>query len=523
MTDAFEVVPYSIGSLKDILARKAGTPAHVIDAKLHSHYFRDYFAELDARTIVVENDYVDHDFLEDFASYYVRCFGNYRRTCTRLHFFNATFGKRQLNALLRGSRSRGRLDQGKLQDAYLGFIIVKPLPQTIIGRTCLKTYDDHGGLRQFPVVRRYDANLFGIPLWVDTLAFQEQDRVVAACATSALWTIFQGTGMQFQHPIPSPAEITRVANTDVPLETRTFPSQGLTIPQMAHAIATVGLEPFLVQVRDDYVLKGTLYAYLRGSIPVLMGIDLYGISGPAPQFEARHAVAVTGFRLGPPVVKKHQKVAFLLKASGLDRIYVHDDQVGPFARMAFDKSFRDKAGVERASISTSLPLSGGGAMRAAPDIIMVPLYKMIRIPFGVVHDTVVSFNGFIERLRSNTRIPLGLMQQLEWDIYLTTINDFKEEIRATSELAGDLRRDVLLQRMPRFLWRATATSTGAKVLDLIFDTTDIEQGAFFVRAVEYDAATSVFLREVCRTPGLDIVFGTDLAWKILEWFKAQSA
>ncbi len=75
-------------------------------------------------------------------------------------------------------RAGGSLRQKDLQDGYLGFIVVKPLPRTIIGRTCLKTYDSKGGTRHFPIVRRYPVHLFGIPLRVETLAFQEQDQAV---------------------------------------------------------------------------------------------------------------------------------------------------------------------------------------------------------------------------------------------------------------------------------------------------------------------------------------------------------
>jgi hypothetical protein len=53
-----------------------------VERKLHAEYFREYFAEIEARTIVVEQEYVDHDFLEDFAAYYARCFASYSRYCT---------------------------------------------------------------------------------------------------------------------------------------------------------------------------------------------------------------------------------------------------------------------------------------------------------------------------------------------------------------------------------------------------------------------------------------------------------
>ena len=57
-------------------------------------------------------------------------------------------------------------------------------------------------------------------LRVKSLSFQEQDHEVAACATSALWSIFHGTGKMFQHPILSPVEITKVAFEIMPLDTR---------------------------------------------------------------------------------------------------------------------------------------------------------------------------------------------------------------------------------------------------------------------------------------------------------------
>jgi len=81
---------------------------------------------------------------------------------------------------------QGRLGK-QLDSNYLGFMVLKPLPQTIVGRTCFKTYPDDGNRRHFPTLHKYSSNLFGLPLTVNSLAYQEQDKVVAACATSALW------------------------------------------------------------------------------------------------------------------------------------------------------------------------------------------------------------------------------------------------------------------------------------------------------------------------------------------------
>jgi len=127
---------------------------------------------------VVENDYIDHDFLEDFAAYYVRCFSTYSKVCARLHFFNIEFTQGDFEEYLKSSADV-KISPDSLQKGYLGFVVIKPLPQTVIGRTCLKTYPPEDR-RYFPIARSYNANLFGTELTIRSLAFQEQDKVVAA-------------------------------------------------------------------------------------------------------------------------------------------------------------------------------------------------------------------------------------------------------------------------------------------------------------------------------------------------------
>src|SRR5205823_6150928 len=101
---------------------------------------------------------------------------------------------------------------------------------------------------------------------------QEQDAVAGACATSALWTILQGTGKTFQHSIPSPAEISNLAERHLPREARRAPSRGLTDDQALTVIRSVDLEPLQLNVRDRFTFQSSTYAYLRGNIPLYLGI-----------------------------------------------------------------------------------------------------------------------------------------------------------------------------------------------------------------------------------------------------------
>jgi hypothetical protein len=149
-----------------------------------------------------------------------------------LHFFRRDLTEEAFLELLRNPG---------LQSDYLGFVI---------GRCILRTYDDDGGARrQFPVNRRYTVNLFGFNRHIDGLAYQEQDTVLAACATVALWSAFHETGELFGTAIPTPAVITRAATQAIHSVHygRPIPQHGLRVEEMCAAIRHNGLEPEAIQ------------------------------------------------------------------------------------------------------------------------------------------------------------------------------------------------------------------------------------------------------------------------------------
>jgi hypothetical protein len=528
----FDVYPYHIDKLKWLLAREAKTDLAIVEDKVHCIYFEEYFETLGAKTIVAERNYVDHDFLDDFTGYYVRCFKSYRRWCTRLHFFRVDLGEDAFEAILKNpARANGRK---WVRENYLGFVVVKPLPKTIIGRTCLKTFP-HEGRRHYPITRGYVANLFGWNLEVCSLAFQEQDKVVAACATSALWSVLQGTGKLFHHHIPSPVEITKLATeflAPVPPETRNLPSCGLSIGQMARAIEKHGLEPFYINPENAQVLKNTVYAYLRGRIPILMVAVLldYCDGEPVRPRRGTHAVAVTGYSLGnrePIPLRKaddESDLGFLSKASRIDKLYVHDDQVGPFVRMGFHSMDLDLempgdlSERWRYFLSTSwrCGYEKTGNVRAMPLALMVPLYHMIRIPYDTIQEVVVVLDRIIEGIREAQMTSFA--KRLEWDIHLTSLNDFKTDMRRTKSLKWQARREVLVKELPWFMWRAMAYSEDRLILDLLFDATDIEQGSLLSYAIGHQGNLFEILKFMAQHPETVKKHKTKPEWKVLEWF-----
>lgn len=464
----FTICEFSMEALIAMMSESSEASAEAVSAKTHLHYLREYFLGIGARTILAEKNYIDHDYLEDYSGYYVRCFHRYRRRCTRIHFFRSSFTEEQFHQAVE-SRSIGSLiepQESSTYSSYLGFIVVRPLPRFVIGRTCLVPYEDEPQRRTFPTRHNYAVNIYGHDLELPTVAFQEQDTVTAACATSALWSAFQVTGRRFQHQLPSPVQITRSATDHSPLRSRPFPNtDGLTLEQMALAIRNVGLEPFLIAPTTPFFLKSACHAYLKAGIPILLVHELTQQKGSGRERIGFHAVAVTGVSL-PPAPEGTVFGPHSFTCDRINKIYVHDDQVGPYARMEFKESGGDWW------LDTFWGNGAASDVRAIPRGVLVPLYNKIRIPAKLIYQEVVNLATILTAMG---------VTDLDWDVYLTSNNDLKRSIIGGGRTAASHPHDILLQDLPRFMWRVRGARNDTVVFDLLFDATDIDSGQYILR------------------------------------------
>lgn len=484
-----------------------------------------YLARLDVTRIVVEPEYVDKDFLEDFAAYHVRSFHNYARLCTRLHFFAGDVDAARIRATMLDPKSAEALNED-----YRGFVVVRPLPDTIIGRTCLRTYPQKRGVtRVYPTLYTQPVNLFGIALDVETVAFQEQDRDVAACATSALWSVLQKTGRLFQHAIPSPVQITGTAAATGGYDERMLPAiAGLTIRQIADTLRFVGLEPHLLplevhaeetalhfegvkaadaaardakrrreQAQDEIArsrmkLLMATSAYLSAGIPCMLLVRVIETCDGELDRVANHAVALTGYRIGGGDAQDYGATGLRFRASRIDRLFVHDDHVGPFAAMDLKP-----AGV----LEIAWPNGRGTTpLRARSHTLVVPLNHKIRIPFSAILELAVAIAG----LAASRRIA-GIYEEMggrpfEWDIALSPLNDLRGTI-ATGPLAEDRRVELLTTPMPRYAWRIAAVDGERRLVEILLDATDLVQGEMLIDVLVNDQAAGQMLGAVFATAG----------------------
>lgn len=355
------------------------------------------------RSMAIEDDYVDRDYMEDHSVFYSRCFKKYSNRCRRVHFFTLTPGelRRSRRRILdfAGRRASSRFDQACIrlsERSYLGFCVVKPLSGCPVGRTVLRCYgpdSKKGHRREFGPTRTYVSHAGGLSLTVRGLAFQQQDTGVSACATTALWSSLQNQSKFEEVAAATPAQITLLASRYALPFGRSMPSEGLSLDQMSMAVQALGLAPNLIRLDKLNDAREILTSAVRsGFAPVLI----------LSRGTLRHAVTVTGMALK---TSRHRPLhlGFISEDSAdLLALYVHDDRNGPYVR-------GDLSEIPVPEVSGAPPVSRPTLRlqlrHKSPHTVdpwrlthaLVPMHPKIRLPLSVLNALGVGICGKLRK------------------------------------------------------------------------------------------------------------------------------
>lgn len=510
LSSPFLHLTFSQENLFDALSNSYCTPKEASSSEQVNYLYR-YLEHLEAKVIIVENGYIDGDYLDDYSSYYSRCFSNYSRQCKRLHFFSHVFEDKDFFQII--TNQANEEEKRKFRDKYLGFVVARPLPEAIIGRTILKTYEPEGGRRNYPCTKKYEANLFGTKLIIKSLPYQEQDKVLAACATVSLWSCFHKTSELFGTPCPRPASITRVAN-QVVRPPRPFPSSGLSVEQICHSIRSLELEPEVINASESFPLVSLLYGYLRMELPVILIVDI--------ENTGLHAITITGYSINKERMIEQETPSPLdsIPMIGLriNEFYAHDDQIGPFSRLWVKPSApnpRRKSRTYPVTFEGSWKNSQKGKnLTIYPEFVIVPLYHKIRLTFMDVTKWLYRFTPILEM----TTIDI---KNLEWDIHLITNNCYKENIKNSSSYSEEKLKILLTQQNPRFFWRASLSLEGKEILELLVDATDMNRSFSIFQLEVFDSEFRGEVNKLLNIPELGDIWPQILTEPFLKFLKKK--
>jgi hypothetical protein len=498
----FLVCEFGKLAISNLVKQAFGSEFPEIFSKRQVDYVYRYLNDLGAKSIVLESEYIDRDYLDDFAKYYVRRFNGNGHKCARLHFFAKEITHEEIIRLLMNCEAK---EHDELRNSYLGYMVIKPLPKTFIGRMCLRVYEQL--LSEQLLLRDYEVNFFGLKLSVKSVAFQEQDKVVSACATTAIWSALHAANWFPQELVPSCSKITTDAVNFISDSNNNFPNAQLTNKQMLRAIDVSGqryYEHKLTDIPQEFALS-IMENYLRSKIPLILGGDVYKLqstelsSSDEKEYTSLggHAITVTGFRFN----------------SGAIDFFVHDDRLGPFVRtrVVATSDYVKKSKDEKCSewsLAIQEKSDDGHWLDAkeviVPDSIIAICPKKVRLPLPLclrtcnkiieMYENVIGevekYSDYFER-EDNV---IAKSSAVSYEINLTTVSDLKQAIMkspvtklsiesknalAMSDFFTDmesLKLEILTKNMAKHQWSAQFYLEKEPAFIIFFDATEIAQG-----------------------------------------------
>lgn len=457
------VCQFSKSTVSNLVKECFGSDFPDIFKKPQITYLYHYLQDLGARSVLLEREYVDKDYLEDFSRYYVKCFNNGGYRCARLHFFSQELDHTQLEDVLKLGEKASAYNS--FQGSYLGFIVIKPLPKTFIGKTCLKAYPElvPGSPNTKCLHRTYRINLFGIDLEVESLAFQEQDKVVSACATTAIWTALHACRWKNEKQIPACSQITTNAINFIDGSNNSFPNKELTNKQILRAL---DFEDFKyhnesIEETTGSQLFETIRCHIDSDIPVIIGGQIYTTEGHL----GGHAVTILGYK----------------EENDVFSCYAHDDRFGPFAKARIIE--------QDGCCQLTLQKKNDNGEWLAPheflrvSSLIIPTHKKVRIPYTFPQRTCNLIIKIYEKWLISKKNE-DASGSFTFALQLYQISDIKKIILGATcdETYGDLqvfqknRAHFLTKSYARFQWVATFHFQGEVAFRVLFDATDIPQG-----------------------------------------------
>lgn len=474
--------------------------------------------------IVEESDYVDDDHMAALARFYRFRNLETKSRCRRLHLLSAETSP---NAPL----TLDKLDGYR----YLGYIVLRPFPHANFGRSLLspRWLEPKASIG---CVATYRAHLAGKRFDFEAVPWIQQDQMVSACASAALFVCSQHLAhfLDRGQRLFSTAEITDLATTASLATGRAMPSGGLNTDQMAYAFREMGYDPQLYLETESISLfraNDLIHTYVSSGIPVVLSL-----LHPATGFG--HAITVVGHRQRPIESSFENPVAFEVKPdhpqsglltgqysleSGICKSFVvQDDASGPFRTLElFDPSATvfspllqkwmngsedpdtnpEKSRVDLfqeyfASYGCGCLLNGDDGNPGDVDLyfllsLMVPLPPKVTLDAKALHDKTTELLGnFASVLDEEERT------KIHRRTFLVESNRFKAHCRENFRDAHEVSNWIALHPMPKWIWVVEFSTIDLRSSGKIFGMAVIDAGGIASAHLQEDLVVLLAPRQI---------------------------
>ena len=188
----------------------------------------------DDLTVVVEYEYVDSIYRDEYYNFYATKFYEYRRNGIRLSFVEG--------GILTEGESLDYSKRNELVRGYLGFIVLRPL-QACVGRNVISCRAKKEAYADISICKvKVESTVAGIKVLAEGFPHSSQDSEMMTCAETSLWSVLEYYGNKYSHykPILSSEIVDTLKTTAIQ---RQLPSNGLTFNQVTRCLRNFGFSP----------------------------------------------------------------------------------------------------------------------------------------------------------------------------------------------------------------------------------------------------------------------------------------
>ena len=371
-------------------------------------YLAEFLNELRPELkMVIETDYVDKVYRDSYYAYFSTKLKNYGRNCIRISFFDNVFNTKEEFL---------RLTNQKVQDAYRGFLVVRPLAKCI-GRNAIDIRAKKHPVSDCNIRHAYIASTcMGIKLKVKAFPHASQDEEYMTCAETTVWSMMEYYGNKY--PIHNPVLPTDILNSVKPSSyKRQVPSTGLRLEQISLALQQQGFGCMIYERRNPR-FKELFTCYLESGLP--MAVVVSGTWG-------KHAIVCIGRppvdRTGMVTPSKAITRSYIFWNQNEDTFVFNDDNEPCYQIRKFDS-----------------PTPYFGVSQISHFI--VPLHKKIYLP---AEQAIDKSNFFVEK---DFKAPEGSYIRT----FLTSSRTYRQYVKDNPDFSFDIKEAYLTVNLPKFIW-----------------------------------------------------------------------
>lgn len=407
--------------------------------------------------VVIETDYVDKVYRDSFYHYFVTKLNPPKRECIKISFFDREIRTNSFFKLEQVDRLRG---------SYLGFMVIRPLPDSPVGRSVISPRalkEERMGIR----VRKaeIDSTVMGLKMSVCGFPHSSQDGETMSCAETTLWALLEYFGNQY--PEYKPVLLSHILKVlENQSHVRQTPSRGLYSRDISYALKSLGFG-VVSYSRESYdggaEFKRLFSTYVESGIPIIALID-----GAKSKF--RHAalcigrVDITGdmvlnmqplYDFSQDIAGKRENV--IRWNDHIADFVLMDDNAAPYKRVSFEHPTRH--------------YKDGDYSDGEINHFIVPLYSKVYL-------TAENAMKQMELWAANKKLEIEKDSVLR--TFLTSGRSYKDYVMLNPTIDSSLRGFILQKAMPKFVWVTEISSKADLSLDeprihgaIVLDATEV--------------------------------------------------